>query len=94
MSVVRAHAFNSPSVGARVKEGIAVSYRSRQLLRLSLFVVGAVLAFVGEYVAVRTKDNGLEYGAIAVFVGCLVAVTLDAAKDSREPPDQDRGMPD
>jgi hypothetical protein len=62
-----------------------MTYRSRQLLRLCLLIAGVGLAFIGEYVALRTHDNGLEFGAIALFVGSLVAVALDAARDRPEP---------
>lgn len=86
MGPSRAHAVHRPLMNAGVSEGgVSMGYRARQLLRLLLLTGGVVIAFAVEYVAARTKDNGLEFGAIALFVGCLVAVALDAARDRPEP---------
>lgn len=53
-------------------------------MRLFVFLLVTVLAFGGEYVAVRTRNNGLEFGAIALFVGALIAIVFEAMRDRPE----------
>ncbi len=59
-------------------------YDHRQIVRLFVFIVATVIALGGEYVAVRTRNNGLEFGAIALFVGALIAIIFEAMRDRPE----------
>lgn len=65
--------------------GATVSYSSRKQLRQWLCAGVVVPSSVVGYVATRTRDNGLDFGAIAFIVGCFSAVALDGARDRSEP---------